>query len=71
MDEGAKWISWNLRRVWYSRRLTFVQLLEAGVGIGPEVELQMLAWVLAPAIGRVGEPHGRRGWITGSPVIAT
>jgi hypothetical protein len=41
---------------------SFIQMVEAGVGIGLKripVELQMLSRVLTLAIGRVGEPHGR------------
>ena len=51
----------------------FVELLEACVGVGLEstlVELKVLAWVLALAVWRVGEPHGRRGWISRWPIVA-
>lgn len=51
----------------------FVELLEASIGIGLQcalVELEMLAWVLALAVGRVGEPDGRRGRISGRSIIA-
>ena len=44
----------------------FVEMLEAGVGIGLEwslVELQMLFRIFALAVGRVGEPGGGRGCV--------
>jgi hypothetical protein len=44
-------------------RSCFVELLEASKGISLQsalVGLKMLPWVLTPAIGRVGEPYGRR-----------
>src|SRR5258706_2746535 len=45
----------------FDDRSTFVEMLEASIGVGLErtlVELEVLAWVLALAIGRVGEPYG-------------
>ena len=51
----------------------FIELLEASVSVGLKrtlVELQVLPWVLALAIWRVGEPYGRRGPIARRPVIA-
>src|SRR5258706_16433262 len=47
----------------FDDRSTFVEMLEASIGVGLErtlVELEVLAWVLALAIGRVGEPYGGR-----------
>ena len=51
----------------------FIELPEAGVGIGLEgslVELQVLLRVFALAVGRVGEPHGWRGLVARGPVVA-
>ena len=47
-------------------RSSFVQVVEAGVSVSLErtlVELEVLAWPLALAVGRVGEPDGGRGRI--------
>ena len=53
-------------------RASFIQLLEACEGVGLQsalIVLQMLQWVLSPAIGRVGEPYGWRARIAGGSVI--
>ena len=54
-------------------RSSFVQMVEAGVSVGLEsalVEPEVLAWPLALAVGRVGEPDGGRGRIARGPVVA-
>ena len=51
----------------------FVELLEAGIGVGLEhalVEFQVLLRMFALAVGRVGEPHSRRGLVTRGAVVA-
>ena len=53
-------------------RSSFIELLEAGEGVGLKsalIALQVLPWVLSPAIRRVGEPYGRSDRIAGGPVI--
>jgi hypothetical protein len=57
----------------FEDRSRLVEMLEAGVGVGLErtlVELQVLARVLSLAVGRVGEPDGRRGCVARWPVVA-
>ena len=57
----------------FDNRSTFVEMLEACIGIRLErtlIELEVLAWVLALTIGRVGEPHGGCGRIARWPVVA-
>ena len=57
----------------FDDRSRFIEILETGVSIGLEcalVELQMLPRVLALAVGRVGEPNGGRGQVSGWPVVA-
>lgn len=57
----------------FDDRSAFVEMLEASIGVGLErtaVELQVLAWVLALAIGREGEPHGGCGRIARWSVVA-
>ncbi len=54
-------------------RSSFVEMVEAGVSVGLErtlVEPEMLAWPLALAVGRVGEPDRRRGGIARRAVVA-
>ena len=54
-------------------RSSFVEMMEAGVGVGLEsalIELDVLAWPLTLAVGRVGEPDGGRGGIAGGAVVA-
>src|SRR5258706_10140918 len=57
----------------FDDRSTFVEMLEASIGVGLErtlVELEVLAWVLALAIGRVGEPYGGCSRIARWQVVA-
>src|SRR5258708_9815931 len=57
----------------FDDRSTFVEMLEASIGVGLErtlVELEVLAWVLALAIGRVGEPYGGRARIPRRAAVA-
>src|SRR5271168_2050507 len=57
----------------FDDRSTFVQMLEASIGVGLErtlVELEVLAWVLALAIRSVGEPCGGCRRIARWPVVA-
>jgi hypothetical protein len=52
---------------------TFVEMLKSRVGVGLQrasVGLQVLLRMVAPSIGRVGEPHCRSSRIAAWPVIA-
>jgi hypothetical protein len=54
-------------------RSSFVEMVEAGVGIGLKsaaIELEVFAWTFSLAVGRVGEPDGRSIGRTGWPVVA-
>src|SRR5271156_602716 len=53
-------------------RPSFVELLEACKSVGLQsalIVLQVLAWVFALAVGRVGEPYGRSDRIARWPVV--
>src|ERR1019366_6494878 len=57
----------------FDDRSIFVEMLEASIGVSLErtaIVLQVLAWVLALTIRRVGEPYGGGGRIARWPVVA-
>ena len=57
----------------FDNRSTFVEMLEASIGIGLErtpVKLKVLARMFSLAVWREAEPHGGCSCIAGWPVIA-
>lgn len=61
-DEGGNVLVYSA--CYLEDRSSFIEMMEAGVGISLQrtvIELEMFAWPLSLAVGRVGKPYGGRG----------